>query len=49
MTDILRTRQDAIDIRNITKFAQILLNKFISVIQTNAQEKENNINPKYED
>ena len=39
MTDILRHRQDAIDIRNITKSAQILLNKFISVIQTNGARK----------
>ena len=50
MTDILRHRQDAIDIRNITKFAQILLNKFISVIQTNgARKRKIDINPKYED
>ena len=50
MTNVLRTRQDAIDIRNLTKYTQTILNKFISNIQTNgARKRKIDINPKYED
>ena len=50
MTNVLRTRQDAIDIRNLTKYTQTILNKFISNIQTNGARKKNiNINPRIDD
>ena len=38
--ECFKNRQDAIDIRNLTKYTQTILNKFISIFKLMAQEKK---------